>query len=212
MDIPKPSRERLVQLIRILDNCENEFVSSAELEAKSGWPSNTIRKDISCIGNNSTHSRGYGVKTLRETISKRLGLDITRNFCIIGLGRLGSAFLNYGGFERDGFTLVAGFDSSVNRIEVLSSPVPLYPAFKMPELITRRSIEMALLCVPADSAQKVCSSIITAGVRAIINFAPIILEVPKAVSVRNVYVVDELRALSAALYANDASNDPLDRN
>jgi redox-sensing transcriptional repressor len=90
----------------------------------------------------------------------------------------------------------------VNRVEILKSPVPLFPAHKMGEVVCRFGIEIALLCVPADAAQGAAEKLAAAGIRGILNFAPVILNLPGgddksgAVAVRNVYLADELRALS----------------
>lgn len=217
MNIPQPSADRLIYIARILETLQTPTINSRELASKSGYPSDTIRKDISFLDqfpvlphDNSISNaqitkhngkNGYYVKDLEIAIKRQFGLDSPRPFCIVGLGRLGSAFLNYHGFERDGFELVAGFDASVNRLEVLSASVPLYPAFKMGEVIQRKAIEMALLCVPPEASAKACSIIVPAGIKAIVNFTPVVLEVPKEVHVRNVHVGDELRILAARLHS-----------
>jgi redox-sensing transcriptional repressor len=101
--------------------------------------------------------------------------------------------------EFGGFELRAGFDTNVNRTEILKSPVPLYPAYKMGEVIGRFEIEIALLCVPAENAQAAAEKLAAAGIKGIVNFAPQVLTVPPSVAVRNVYVADELRALAIAI-------------
>ncbi len=215
MSIPQPSTDRLIYLARILEGLTIPTINSKELAAKSGYPSDTIRKDLSFLDlyktaqeddpesikvvNKHQGKKGYSVQALEKSIKRTFGLDKPRPFCVIGLGRLGSAFLNYQGFENDGFNLAAGFDASVNRLEVLSATVPLYPTFKMGEVIQRKNIEMALLCVPPEASAKVCAIIIPAGIKAIVNFTPVILEVPKEVHVRNVHVGDELRILATRL-------------
>ena len=115
---------------------------------------------------------------------------------MVGLGRLGSACLNGGGFNSSEFELVAGFDINVNRTEVLKSPVPLYPVYKMGEVISRFGIEIALLCVPDESAQTAAQQLAGSGIKGILNFAPVQIIVAEDIVVRNVYLVDELRALS----------------
>ncbi|HCM26920.1 MAG TPA: redox-sensing transcriptional repressor Rex [Treponema sp.] len=198
-DLPEPTIERLLQLTRVLDNCGAAVVTSAEIETRTGWSSHTIRKDISYLDGDFSTGSGYDVAALGSAVRSALGLDIKRKCCVVGLGRLGSAYLNFPAFADEGFELVAGFDSSVNRVEILRSPVPLYPAFKMGEVIVRFGIEMALLCVPAASAQAAADRLAAAGIKGIVNFAPIALELPPGISVRNVYVVDELRAISARI-------------
>ncbi len=204
--IPEPTVERLLQLTRVLENLSSPSITSGEIEARTGWSSHTIRKDISFLKGDLASSSGYGVLALRAAIRKALGMEEKRKFCVVGLGRLGSAYLNFPAFAEEDFELVAGFDSSVNRVEILKSPVPLYPAYKMGEVVARFKIELALLCVPAEAAQATADKLIAAGVKGIVNFAPIVLETPPAVAVRNVYVVDELRAVAAkiACFPGDA--------
>jgi redox-sensing transcriptional repressor len=97
------------------------------------------------------------------------------------------------------FELAAGFDISVNRVEILKSPVPLYPAYKMGEVIGRFGIEIALLCVPPPAAQGAAEKLGAAGIRGILNFAPVVLTAPPGVAVRNVYLEEELRALAVRM-------------
>lgn len=196
---PEPTVERLLQLTRVLDALDVPSITSAEIESRTGWSSHTIRKDISFLPGAHAGSSGYDVAALRETIKTSLGLGMARKFCVVGLGRLGSAYLNFPAFADEGFELSAGFDSSVNRVEILKSPVPLYPAYKIAEVVSRFGIELALLCVPAAAAQSCAEKLVSAGIRGIVNFAPVVLEVAAEISVRNVYVVDELRALAAKI-------------
>ncbi len=197
--IPEPTIERLLLLTRFLENCDKTSITSAEIEASTGWSSHTIRKDISFLSGDLSSGNGYSPAALKSAIELSLGLREPRKACVVGLGRLGSAYLNFPGFEADGFKIVAGFDSSVNRVEILQSPVTLYPSYKMGEVISRFGIELALLCVPAAAAQAAADKLVAAGIKGIVNFAPASLQVPPNVTVRNVYVVDELRALSARL-------------
>jgi redox-sensing transcriptional repressor len=216
--IPEPAKERLLYLMRLLEqnsggagaagsigSAEGSVgavrFTSAELEKRTGWSSETIRKDISCLGGDSVSRRvgssaGYAAENLVPAIKKALGLDRRRRVCVVGLGRLGTAFLNFRAFELEEFELCAGFDTNVNRVEILKSPAPLYPAYKMGDVIRRFAIEIALLCVPGDAAQAAAEKLAAAGIRGILNFAPAALKLPPEVVVRNVYVVDELRTLA----------------
>ena len=199
------AKDRFLQLLRLLEKYaatgETGPVTSAQIERLTGWSRDTIRKDISClaagvaIGGNS----GYELEILVPLIKQALGLDRRRKFCVVGLGRLGSACLNFTPPELVEFELAAGFDTNVNRVEILSSPVPLFPAYKMAEVISRLGIEIAMLCVPATAAQAAAEKCISAGIKGILNFAPSALKVPQEVVVRNVYVTDDLRSLAVQI-------------
>ena len=210
MGIPKPSAERLSQLARLLEQRSSRTtpISSAEIEHLTGWPSHTIRKDISALNAASgetpdfSTTSGYDVMKLAAAIRNALGFtDETRKCCIVGLGRLGSAFLDFAGFMGKSFELCAGFDSNVNRIEILKADFPLYPTFKMKDVISRLGIEYAILCVPPAQAQATTNKIIECGIIGIVNFTPSILSVPQGIEVENVSVIDALGALTARLAA-----------
>jgi redox-sensing transcriptional repressor len=171
-------------------------LSSARAEQLTGLPRDTIRKDISFFGGAGGGNSGYEPELLIPQIKKALGLDRSRGFCVVGLGRLGSACLNLAPAELGEFQLAAGFDSNVNRLEILRADIPLYPAYKMPEVVGRFGIEIALLCVPVDAAQAAAEKCAAAGIRGILNFAPTALRLPQGITVRNVCVTDELRALA----------------
>ncbi|GHV86681.1 redox-sensing transcriptional repressor Rex [Spirochaetia bacterium] len=229
VQLPGPARGRLLHILRILEAAElggrfppggnlpgenppeGRTFTSAELEELSGWPSHTIRKDISYLPgggdepdeekSHAGSAAGYEPRRLIPLIKEALGLDRRRKFCVVGLGRLGSAYLNLDPASLGEFELAAGFDSNVNRVEILKSPAPLYPAYKMGEVITRLDIEIALLCVPAEAAQSAAERLAAADIRGIVNFAPVILALPgeERPAVQNVYMADELRALAVKM-------------
>ncbi len=223
MGIPKPTAERLSLLARLLEQraARGKAISSAEIEQLTGWPSHTIRKDISALAQQladdsgepgdkpdtdfSTTS-GYDPAKLASAIRTALGFsDETRKCCIVGLGRLGSAFLEYSGFHGSSFELVAGFDSNVNRIEILKADFPLYPTFKMKDVIARLGVRYAILCVPPAQAQATADKLVESGIAGIVNFTPSILSVPHGIEVENVSVIDALGSLTARLAATKAS-------
>ena len=198
-NISRPAGERLLRLMRIFERHERSgggMITSAQIEDMTGWSRETIRKDISFLGRAAGGSAGYEPEAMVPLIRGALELDRRKRFCIVGLGRLGSAYLRFSPPELGEFELAAGFDSNVNRIEILASSVPLYPAYKIAEVVSRFEIEIALLCIPAAAAQEAAEKCTAAGVKGILNFAPVVLRVPPEVTVRNVFVVDELRSLS----------------
>jgi redox-sensing transcriptional repressor len=204
-----PAKERLLRLMRLLENHaaagEQGNVTSARAEQLTGWPRETIRKDISCLGVGRAigNATGYEPQALIPLIKKALELDRVRKICVVGLGRLGSAYLNFTPAEWGEFELAAGFDTNVNRVEILKAQAPLYPAYKMPEVIGRLGIEIALICIPAEAAQAAAEKCAAAGVKGILNFAPVPLRLPPAVAVRNVFVTDELRSLAVQLIVSE---------
>jgi redox-sensing transcriptional repressor len=200
--IPFPAKERLLHLMRLLENAGGEkTITSGRIETLTGWASHTVRKDISFLeaavdGEAVGSPLGYEPAALISLIKRALGLEKRRKFCVVGLGRLGSAYLNVPDLDGSEFELAAGFDTNVNRTEILKSSVPLYPAYKMGEVIGRFGIEIALLCVPVEAAQGAAERLAAAGIRGILNFAPALITVPPGIAVRNVFLTDELRALT----------------
>jgi len=202
--IPVPAKERLLRLMRLLEKHtqagNTEPVTSAQVENLTGWSRDTIRKDISYLGTAAGitvgGSAGYEPELLIPIIKKALGLDCRRKFCVVGLGRLGSAYINFAPSELAEFEFAAGFDTNVNRVEILQSKAPLYPAYKLQEVVSRFRIEIALLCVPSDAAQAVAEKCVAAGILGILNYAPVALSLPPEIAVRNMYVADELRSLA----------------
>jgi redox-sensing transcriptional repressor len=207
LNISDPAKGRLLQLMQALEKRsaagERGPVTSSRAEQLCGWPRELIRKDISALGGTEGGAiggnAGYEPDLLIPLIKKALGLGRCRKFCVVGLGRLGSAFLNFSPAELKEFELAAGFDTNVNRVEILKAAAPLYPAYKMAEVVGRLSIEIALLCVPAEAAQAAAEKCAGAGIRGILNFAPLSLSLPPGVTVQNVYLADELRSLSVKI-------------
>ncbi len=202
MGIPKPTAERLARLAQLLEQRSDPEapVSSAEIEYLTGWPSHTIRKDVSALGAGPeiSTSTGYHPQRLSQAIRSVLGFTVEdHNCCVVGLGRLGSAFLEYTGFNGSPFTLCAGFDSNVNRVEILKADFPLYPAFKMKEIIPRLGIRYAILCVPPDQARQTALRLAEFGIVGIVNFTPVMLSVPPGVEIEQVSILDALGALAA---------------
>jgi len=122
MDLSNNTIQRICKIFGYLDSIEKnniELVSSKELAKAVGTTEYSIRKDISTLGVTGYTRKGYEVKTLKKELGKKLNLDKNRKACIVGLGRLGAALLDYENFKENGFEIVAGFDSSINKIELI---------------------------------------------------------------------------------------------
>lgn len=204
--IPAPTASRLARLTVILDQISRDGedrVSSAQLSRLSGYTAHTIRKDISYLGNPGDNGSGYETAQLLNFIRAKLNLIQPVRAGIAGLGRLGSSILSYPGFAGQGIDIVAGFDSSVNKIEQLHHSVPLYPSYEIEEETARLKLELGIIAVPADAAQITADRMIAGGIRGILNFSPATLQVPPTVSVRHLYVAEELMVLAAKIRQGD---------
>jgi len=163
-----------------------EVTSSHELGQRLGISSAQIRKDLSWFGPFGKQGTGYAIAYLQEQLKKILQLDREWQVALIGAGDLGRALARYGGFAHRGFRITRIFDndpakigSYVGNIKVLSTRV-------MKEEIERSGIQVVMVAVPASAAQQVTDVLVGAGVRAILNYAPIVLNVPEGVHVQHI--------------------------
>ncbi len=194
----------------VLQQCDElqvmgiDRISSTQMGRQIGVPAHTVRKDINCFGEVGDTGSGYDVARLKRHLGQALGFEKTHKACIVGLGRLGSALMDYEKFESSGFCVKAGFDSNVNRIETIQTQVAVYPAYEMEDVIQREAIDLALLAVPAQVAQATADTLVACGIRGIVNFAPVVINVPASrVQVRHMNVVNEMRVLSSLMTLAD---------
>jgi redox-sensing transcriptional repressor len=171
-------------------------VSSTEIGRKLGVTAHTVRKDINYLGEIGDTGSGYEIVRLRQHLGDAFGFNSVRKACVVGLGRLGSAMLDYEKFVPGGFSVVAGFDSNINRLETIRTGIDVYPAYEVAEVVRRRGIELALIAVPASAAQDVADALVQGGIKGIVNFAPVVIK-PSSneVSIRNMDVLNEMRIL-----------------
>lgn len=175
-----------------------ETVSSEALASAAGVKPTQMRKDFGYIGQFGTRGLGYGVETLSEAITEALGRASLRPVVLIGVGNLGSALLRYGGFQREGFEVIAAFDKHPDRVPLRDRPasIPILPPSELSDLIRERSVKMAILAVPGEHAQSVANRLVEVGIQAILNFSPAVLQVPEHVTVNSVDLALELESLS----------------
>ena len=204
--LPKPTRERLIKLLTVLDQLERESlkmssprqnVTSAIIEHRTGWSRDTVRRDISLLGVQCGSSNGYNIVELKKAIQQKFNIGANiHNCCIVGLGRLGSALLYFEGFKDTPFVMKAGFDSNVNRTEVLDSPFPLYPLSKMESVVKNDKIDFAILAVPESDAVETAERLVKCGIKGIVNYTMAILNLPPYIRVENISIVDALQRVS----------------
>ena len=196
--IPSPSKKRLVLLERLLSSYDGEKITSKHIEELTNASSAVIRKDISLLGVRCGASNGYRVAELLQVIRKSTGLDEgKKKCCIVGLGKIGQTLL--GSTELDGtdFEIVAGFDSNVNRTEILHADFPLHPTTLLEKVVREEEIKFAILTVSASEAQQCAKKLSDAGIIGIVNYTPCVLSVPPSTAVENVSLLTALETLSA---------------
>ncbi|MFP4363641.1 MAG: redox-sensing transcriptional repressor Rex [Spirochaetia bacterium] len=214
--IPEPTLTRLTSLyryLRLLQRGGKQNASSAFLGNSMGVPAHTIRKDLTYIERPSQSGAGYNIEELAAAIAAALGMDIPRKACIVGLGRLGAAVLNYPELADNTIQICAGFDSDTNRLELLQTDIPVYPSYQIPEIVRSAGIELAVIAVPPEAAQLTLQRLTVAGIQGIINFSPVYLEQNNSdIVIRNIFLIEELQVLSARICLKEAiKNNPENR-
>lgn len=199
-EIPRKTVYRLTVYLRCLQRLQDNdvvTVSSIALAAVAGVKSTQLRKDLGFVGQFGKRGLGYQVDVLSEAIAETLGGTSLQSVILVGVGNLGSALLHYGGFHREGFEITAAFDLHPDEVPLREgNKVVLKGMDEMREFINNKSVNMAILAVPAKAAQAVANDLVDEGVRAILNFSPTVLQVPDKVMVNNVDLALELESLS----------------
>jgi redox-sensing transcriptional repressor len=201
-NIPVPAIERLTKLYTVitgLKKSNKKRISSTELESLTGIQAHSIRKDLSLLASVKSSKDGYSTESLEELLSMTFGFERKRKICIAGLDMHGMAILNNPDSALSGFEIAAGFDSSINRLEMITTKVPLYLFYEIEEKVRQLEIEFAILAVDSESAQKTADRLAAGGIKGILNFSPVILEPKQGLLIRNIYLLEELRLLSALL-------------
>ncbi|GAA4859044.1 redox-sensing transcriptional repressor Rex [Saccharopolyspora cebuensis] len=219
--IPEAAVARLAVYLRVLSGFDEESVttvSSEELAAAAGVNSAKLRKDLSYIGSYGTRGVGYEVSVLIGQIERTLGLTRKHSVAVVGIGNLGHALANYGGFPSRGFPVSALFDLDPDLDGVPVGGIPVRHVDDIVEVCQEREVTIGVIATPAQGAQEVCDRLVAGGVSCILNFAPVVLQVPDDVEVRKVDLAVEMQILSFhvarrqqdAATANGADLGPLD--
>ena len=198
-EIPRKAIYRLSLYLRCLTRLKANSirtVSSEALARAAGVKSTQLRKDLTYFGQFGTRGLGYDVEQLAKMISDLLGTNSLQPVILVGVGNLGLALLSYRGFGPEGFEIVAAFDADTRRKRDKAIRQPILPMDKLPEFVRERGVKMAVLTVPAEAAQEVANTLIAVGIVGILNFLPIVLQVPEEVMVNNVNLAIELENLS----------------
>ncbi|NLW07224.1 MAG: redox-sensing transcriptional repressor Rex [Clostridia bacterium] len=199
LKIPEATIIRLSVYSRYLAQVDRQGVvtiSSGQIAAGTGVSPAQVRKDLAYFGEFGTRGVGYSVKDLYWHLIKILGLNTIWSVVIIGAGNLGTALTMYGGFRERGFKVVGVFDNAPDKIGSYLNGLEIYPMERMKEVIDRDKAQIAIIAVPAEAAQAVADELAETEIKAILNFAPRVLNIPSHIELRNVDLSVNLEILT----------------
>jgi len=200
--IAESTIRRLSLYLRFLEEFEEEgtaTVSSEELAGRGATTAAQVRKDLSLFGSFGKRGMGYRVHELATKLRDILGLGRTYDVAVIGAGKVGSALAQYGGFATRGFHVRWVYDADPAKLGLGWDGLRVRDVSRMEDDLHDHGPDIAILATPGDVAQSLADRLVSLGVRAILNFAPVQLAVPADVAVKNVNMAIELETLSYAL-------------
>lgn len=200
--IAEPTVRRLSLYLRFLEEFEAqgaETVSSSALAQRGGTTSAQVRKDLSFFGSFGKRGLGYSVPELGAKLRDILGLLREYQVIVIGAGKIGSALVQYPGFAQRGFHVSLVYDEDPVKVGSAWNGLTVRDVGTLERDLERQPVDIAILATPAAAAQRLAERLTRAGVKAILNFAPVQLSVAEDVAVKNVNMALELETLSYAL-------------
>lgn len=198
---PEVTIRRLTRYLRCLEfMSENgkKVVLSKELAKTCKISSSLVRRDLSYFGDFGVKGTGYDIEVLKQKIRNILGIDRTRNLIVIGIGNVGRALLNYQ-FINPGLRIIAGFDKDPHKAGKKINGIPVYHDDKLEDFIKNNNISIAVVAVPRDAVHEVVNRLVNSGVKAILSFALVPMQVPEDVVLSYVEIESELEILSYKL-------------
>ena len=197
--IPEATVARLPVYLRILGEQADEGVdsiSSDRLAELGGVNAAKVRKDLSYLGSYGTRGVGYEVAFLVYQIRRDLGLTHDWPVVIVGAGNLGHALAGYGGFGQRGFPVVGIVDVDATKVGTVLGGVRVRHIDELSQIVQSKRVNIGVVAVPGQAAQDAAERLVRAGITSILNFAPIVLTVPRSIEVRKVDLAVELQILS----------------
>lgn len=197
MKIPSSSISRLSIYYRTLLSLKDRtFISSHELCDLSGCSAAQIRKDFAYFGQFGRPGKGYEVAFLKTELKNILGIGRDWDVVLVGAGNLGSALLAYKGFKRQGFNIRLVFDNDTNKIGKIKQGIKIKDIRELGETLKANQVEIAIVAVPQDVAQEVIDKLVSADIKAVLNFAPIRPKITEDIEVLNIDLSMELERLT----------------
>jgi len=207
--VPENVAIRLSFYLRYLRKMrKEERTSSKRLAQFTGESDVRVRKDLSYFGQFGIRGKGYEVGSLRENISKVLGLNREWAIALVGVGKLGKALLSSSAFKKRGFHIQVGFDIDPEKVGKGIGNIKIYHPYKMPPIIREQNIYMGIITVPTEAAQESADLLIISGIKAILNFSSASVVVPSYVKLKNVNFASQLEIISYYI-VNDRYFHPL---
>ena len=197
--VPEATVARLAVYLRMLGELVErgtDTVSSDELAAVCGVNSAKLRKDLSYVGSHGIRGVGYEVRPLLRHLENTLGLTHRQAVALVGIGNLGHALAGYGGFSGRGFPVTALFDVDPDLVGIKINGIVVDHVREIPAVCREQHVTIGMIATPGPAAQGVCDQLVRAGVSCILNFAPVVLQVPEQVEVRKVDLAVELQILA----------------
>lgn len=207
LKIPEATIVRLSVYSRFLEHADKKgiiTISSGEIAEGVGVSPAQVRKDLAYFGEFGTRGVGYNVKDLLRHTLKILGLNGEWPVVVVGAGNLGSALVSYRGFRERGFNVVGVFDNDLTKIGKRIMGLEVMGTEKLDQVIKEHGAQIGIITVPASVAQDVVNQLVKAGVRAILNFAPTVINVPDGVEVRDMDLATRLEILTFQLCMKDS--------
>jgi redox-sensing transcriptional repressor len=190
---------RLSVYLRFLEQTKTPTISSGDLARLGGTTSAQVRKDLSFFGSFGKRGLGYAVPELTRRIRDILGLERGYRVVLVGAGRMGGALVQYQGFKQRGFDITAIYDQDARKIGSRWNGLVVRDVKHLESDLKKDPSDIAIVATPAESAQHVVDRLVRSGVKAILNFAPVPLNVPSDVEVKTVNMALELETLSYSL-------------
>ena len=206
--IAESTVRRLSLYLRVLEQAATrgqQTISSDALAENGGTTSAQVRKDLSFFGSFGKRGRGYDVAELVSQISEILGLGREWKVYIVGAGKIGAALVSYRGFSQRGFRVLGIYDNNPQLVGRMIDGVGVRSMSQLEHDAAREIPDIAVITVPAENAQAVADLVVSAGIRAIMNFAPAPIHVPNTVTVKSVNMALELEGLAYALVHRDST-------
>lgn len=197
--VPEVVILRIPKYVRILDQLRllgRVVISSNDLGNLLQITPAQIRKDLSYFGKFGKQGRGYDIDYLLLALNKVLGIDKAWKACLIGVGRVGTAIINYPGFSPHGFEITACFDTDESRTNEKIAGIPIQPLENIKSFVQRNKIKIAIVAVPASKTQSVVDLLVSVGVKGILNYAPITPVVKNDIVIRTIDPVASLQSMT----------------